>query len=236
MIEPERPLKRTDQIRADKEEARRLQAQFDEEAKLVREKAQQEIEAKTALIHSWGEIQSKFDADYQLAERLQAEEQAILIDKEKAKLFVQLLEKRKKHFTALRAHEKRNKPPTKLNREKLCLLISKIWLDTNMDTKVVEGSKTRIESSTKRTGEDLERESSKKQKVSSEQEAVEEEINDEQEKARLNECMQVVPKDLEVLYKLVMDKYGDTKPVDDLDLLLRGNLKIIFEPHVEDEV
>ncbi|GJT92066.1 hypothetical protein Tco_1080911 [Tanacetum coccineum] len=36
-----------------------------------------------------------------------------LTDEEKAKLFMELVEKRRKHFAALRAQEKRNRPPTK---------------------------------------------------------------------------------------------------------------------------
>nr|GEY40895.1 hypothetical protein [Tanacetum cinerariifolium] len=42
--------------------------------------------------------------------------------------------------------------------------------------------------------------------------------------------------DLEDLYKLVKAKYKSTRPVEDLDLLLWGDLKLMFEPHVEDEV
>ncbi|GJR92541.1 hypothetical protein Tco_0264715 [Tanacetum coccineum] len=42
--------------------------------------------------------------------------------------------------------------------------------------------------------------------------------------------------DLETLYKLVKAKYESTRPVEDLDLLLWGDLKIMFEPHVEDKV
>ncbi|GJU67743.1 hypothetical protein Tco_1254002, partial [Tanacetum coccineum] len=42
--------------------------------------------------------------------------------------------------------------------------------------------------------------------------------------------------DLETLYKLVKAKYGSTRPVEDLDLVLYGDLKIMFEPHVEDNV
>ncbi|GJS07849.1 putative ribonuclease H-like domain-containing protein [Tanacetum coccineum] len=53
------------------------------------------------------------DADYQLAERLQAQEQQELTIEEKSTLFVQLLEKRQKHFAAKRAKEKRNMPPTR---------------------------------------------------------------------------------------------------------------------------
>nr|GEU89007.1 reverse transcriptase domain-containing protein [Tanacetum cinerariifolium] len=53
------------------------------------------------------------DKDYQLAERLQAEEQQELNDKEKANLFMQFLEKMRKFFAAKRAKEKRNRPPTR---------------------------------------------------------------------------------------------------------------------------
>ncbi|GJV65555.1 hypothetical protein Tco_1476383 [Tanacetum coccineum] len=44
---------------------------------------------------------------------MQAEKQEKLSIEEKSKLFVQLLEARKKHFAAMRAQEMRNKPPTK---------------------------------------------------------------------------------------------------------------------------
>ncbi|GJR52962.1 hypothetical protein Tco_1403483 [Tanacetum coccineum] len=78
MIEPEKPLKKTEQIRLDEELAFKLQAKEAKQARLAREKEQEE-----------------------------------LIDEEKARLFIELLEKRKKHFAALRAQEKKNKPPTK---------------------------------------------------------------------------------------------------------------------------
>ncbi|GJZ13343.1 hypothetical protein Tco_0548573 [Tanacetum coccineum] len=38
--------------------------------------------------------------------------------------------------------------------------------------------------------------------------------------------------DLETLYKLVKAKYGLTRPVEDLDLILYGDLKKMFEPHI----
>ncbi|GKE54952.1 hypothetical protein Tco_1490108, partial [Tanacetum coccineum] len=38
MIEPEKPLKKKDQISFDEETAKRLQAEFDEEERLAREK------------------------------------------------------------------------------------------------------------------------------------------------------------------------------------------------------
>ncbi|GKC42156.1 hypothetical protein Tco_1059878 [Tanacetum coccineum] len=42
--------------------------------------------------------------------------------------------------------------------------------------------------------------------------------------------------DFETLWKLVKAKYGSTRPVEDLDLILYGDLKTMFEPHVEDQV
>ncbi|GKC22718.1 hypothetical protein Tco_1024868 [Tanacetum coccineum] len=53
------------------------------------------------------------------AERLQVEEQEELSVEERAKLFQQLLETRRKHFAAKRAEEKRNKPPTKAQQRKI---------------------------------------------------------------------------------------------------------------------
>nr|GEV01797.1 uncharacterized mitochondrial protein AtMg00810-like [Tanacetum cinerariifolium] len=109
--EPVKPKKK-DQIRNDEEAAKRLQAEFDEEERLAREKAKKEQEANIALIKTWDDIQAKIDVDYQLAERLQAQEQKELSDAKKATLFQQLLEKRIKNFTAKKAEQKRNKPPT----------------------------------------------------------------------------------------------------------------------------
>ncbi|GJX55991.1 hypothetical protein Tco_0285888, partial [Tanacetum coccineum] len=82
------------------------------------------------------------DADYQMAQQLQAEEQEQLSIEEKSKLFVQLLEARKKHFAEIRAREKRNKPPTQAQQRKLY-----------------------SEDSTKRAGTELEQEVAKKQKI-----------------------------------------------------------------------
>ncbi|GKE31248.1 hypothetical protein Tco_1450570 [Tanacetum coccineum] len=42
--------------------------------------------------------------------------------------------------------------------------------------------------------------------------------------------------DLETLWKLVKAKYGSTRAVEDLDLIIWGDLKTMFKPHVEDRV
>ncbi|GJU28744.1 putative ribonuclease H-like domain-containing protein [Tanacetum coccineum] len=110
MVEPE-PVKKISKkklLRLDEELTFKLQAE-EEEERLAREKAQQVEEANIA----WDNVQAKIDADYQLVQRLQAQEQDELNDEEKARLFVQFLEQRRKHFVAKRAEEKRNRPPTR---------------------------------------------------------------------------------------------------------------------------
>ncbi|GJV79707.1 hypothetical protein Tco_1515577 [Tanacetum coccineum] len=114
MIEPEVPLKRKDQVALDEDLARNLQAQLEaeiiEEERLARK---QEEEANIALIESWDNTQAMMKADFELAQRLQTEEQGEITIEERSRLFVELMNKRKKHFAKLRAEEKRRKPPTK---------------------------------------------------------------------------------------------------------------------------
>ncbi|GKD75086.1 hypothetical protein Tco_1333368 [Tanacetum coccineum] len=73
MIEFEKPLKKKDQIMYDQEVALNLQAQlqaeFKEEERLTRQK---EEESNIALIESWDNTQAMMDADYQMAQQLQA--------------------------------------------------------------------------------------------------------------------------------------------------------------------
>nr|GEW67225.1 hypothetical protein [Tanacetum cinerariifolium] len=107
MIETEVPLKKKEQMRIDEEYARKIQAEEQEAARLSR--AQQDEEAN----NSWDNMQAMMDVDRLLAERLQARERKEFSNVQKARLLAELIEKRKKHFDALRALEKRSKPPTK---------------------------------------------------------------------------------------------------------------------------
>ncbi|GJZ98031.1 hypothetical protein Tco_0670484 [Tanacetum coccineum] len=157
------------------------------------------------------------EADYELAQRLQVEEQGELTIKERLKLFVELMDKRKKHFAKLRAEEIRRKPPTKAQkRNQMCTYLKNIanykhsrlknksfkeiqmlfdntmnWVDSfvPMDTKVVEGSKSKAKGSSKRIGEELKSDNSKKQKID---ENVEAEVDDE---AEMKKHMEIVPND-----------------------------------------
>ncbi|GKC83467.1 hypothetical protein Tco_1139184 [Tanacetum coccineum] len=86
--EPVKPKKKDVHIKLDEEAAKKLQAEFDEEERLAREKD----EANVALTKEWDDIEAKIEADHELAQRLQAEEQEELSIEEKEKLFQQLLE------------------------------------------------------------------------------------------------------------------------------------------------
>ncbi|GJU51896.1 hypothetical protein Tco_1221451 [Tanacetum coccineum] len=212
MVEPEKPKKKKDQIEYDADVAQRLQAELDEEARLERER--EEESGKAANIAEWDDVQAMMDADYELAAKLQAEEQEELTIKEQSNLFMELMNERKKYFARLRAKEQRRKPPTKTQKrnlmstylknmagykhtqlknksfEEIQMLFEKemkrvdIFLD--MDAEFVKGSET-IESkvdravpklaarSSKRAAEEeLDQESSKRQKTGESSELAEE--------------------------------------------------------------
>ncbi|GKD57829.1 hypothetical protein Tco_1291216 [Tanacetum coccineum] len=76
-------------------------------------KGWQRKEKKDANIIEWDDVQAMIDADYELAARLQAEEQGELTVEEKSRLAMELIDKRKKHFARPRAEEQRRKPLTK---------------------------------------------------------------------------------------------------------------------------
>ncbi|GJR02027.1 hypothetical protein Tco_0525011 [Tanacetum coccineum] len=206
---------------------------------LAREKAQKVEEANIA----WDDIQAKFKADCQLAQRLQAQEQEELSYVEKATLFLQLLEKKRKYFAAKRAEEKRNRPPTKAQQR------------MKESSKKAE-AETAQESNSKRAGEALEQESSKKQKV-----------DDDKEIEELKQCMEIISDDRDdvtieaiplstksptiVDYKIykegkksyfqiiradVKARFKKTDPMNYMDIFLHLNLKTMFEHQLEDSV
>ncbi|GKE82086.1 hypothetical protein Tco_1552086 [Tanacetum coccineum] len=180
-LEHVKPMNKKDLIRLDEETALNLQAKFDEEERLAREKAEKE-EA--------------------------AQEQEELSIEEKATLFQQLLEKRRKHFAAKRAEEKRNKPPTKAQQKKImCTYLKNMEgyklndlklkdfdsiqemfdkafkrINTFEDfrTKLVEGKE-------KRAGTELIQETTKKQKV-----------EDNKETTELKQLKKIIPDEDEV--------------------------------------
>ncbi|GJW32820.1 hypothetical protein Tco_0052852 [Tanacetum coccineum] len=117
MVEPKKPKKKKDQIEYDADVAQRLQAELDEKSRLERER--KEKASKATNIVEWDDVQAMMDADYELAAKLQAEEQGEISIEERSKLFVELMNERKKYFARLRAEEQRRKPPTKTQKKNL---------------------------------------------------------------------------------------------------------------------
>ncbi|GJW00696.1 hypothetical protein Tco_1555947, partial [Tanacetum coccineum] len=172
VVEHVKPMKRLKHIRLDEEITFKLQAEEEEEEeRLAREKAQQTKEANIA----WDDVQAKIEADYQLAQRLQAQEQEELTNEEKARLFVQFLEQRRKHFAAKRAKEKRTYHQQELKKGVSCLV--------EESSKKAEAEIAQ-ESSSKRAGDELEQENAKKQKV-----------DEDKEITKLQSLIEVVPDD-----------------------------------------
>ncbi|GJS66602.1 retrovirus-related pol polyprotein from transposon TNT 1-94 [Tanacetum coccineum] len=265
--------KKKDLIRLDEEIASKLQAKFDEEERLAREKE-----------------------EANLAQRLQAEEQEQFTTERKATLFKELIKQRRKHFAAKRAKEKRKKPPTQAQQRKImCTYLKNMEGKKPKDLKnksfdsiqkmfdrafkkvntFVEFRTDLVEGSSKRAGDELEQEVTKKQKVDDVQEIAE--VDDDQETTKIKELMEIFPdeeevsidaillatkpptivdwknhkegkkiyyqiiradrslkiylvfshmlksfnrEDLETLWKLIKAKYGSTRLVEALDLIL----------------
>ncbi|GJT37380.1 hypothetical protein Tco_0937245 [Tanacetum coccineum] len=181
MQEPEKPVKvkGKDQIKYDADVAQRLQEELDEEVRLERER--EEEASKATNIVEWDDVQAMMDADYELAAKLQAEEQGEISIEERSRLFVELMDKRNKHFEKLRAEKK---PPTKTQKrnimstylknmagykhtqlknksfEEIQMLFEKemkrVNIFVDMDAELVKGKEIREESSSKIAGDELE--------------------------------------------------------------------------------
>nr|GEW16717.1 hypothetical protein [Tanacetum cinerariifolium] len=153
-----------------------MQAKLEEEERIARQK---EEEANIALIESWDNTQAMMDEDYELAARLKEKERRELTIEEKLRLFVELINKRKKYFARLRAEKIRSKPPTKTQkRNQMC---------TYLKNMVVEG-RSQAKGSKKRTRKELDEVSVKRQK-----------LEDDAEKVELKLCLEIVPKDDEAI-------------------------------------
>ncbi|GJV70901.1 hypothetical protein Tco_1490896 [Tanacetum coccineum] len=172
MQKPERPLAEKDQVALDEDLARNLQAQL--EAELIEEEMlarKHEEEANIALIKSWDNTQAMMKADFDLAQRLQTEEQGEITIEERSRLFIELMNKRKKHYAMLRAEEKRRKPPTKAQKRNQMSTYLKKHGRVNtfilMDSEEVK-SKKGTEESSKGIKDELKSDKSKKAEISNE--------------------------------------------------------------------
>ncbi|GJX85863.1 hypothetical protein Tco_0336637 [Tanacetum coccineum] len=169
IVEPEleKKIGRKTQIQLDEELAFKIhteeQAQLE---KMQRERVEQEESSRAVVIEELYSIQAMIEADEQLVARLQAKEQEQFFIEEKSRMLVEMIVERKRFFAAQRAAEQRSKPPTKAQiRNRMCTYLKNMGgykHNQLKGRKVVKDSETRTEESSKRAGDDLESDNSKK--------------------------------------------------------------------------
>ncbi|GKE65241.1 hypothetical protein Tco_1519402 [Tanacetum coccineum] len=201
-----------------------------------------------------------------LLKRLQAKEQEELTIEEKSKLFVQLLEARKKYFAAKRAEEKRNRPPTKDQQRSIMYTYLKNmvgWKPKDLKNKSFANIQELFDKAMKRVNtfidmdtklvevDELEQEKAKKQKV-----------DEDKETTELQSLMKVIPDEEEVAvdaiplatkppsivdykilkegkisyYQIIRADGSSKRPEEGYERVLWGDLKTMFKHHVEDLV
>ncbi|GKC20391.1 hypothetical protein Tco_1022541 [Tanacetum coccineum] len=228
-----------------------LQAELEEEERLERQKEED------VNIVEWDNVQAMIDADYELAARLQEQEHEELTIEERSKMFVELIDKRKNHFARLRVEEQRRKLQTKSQKRSQMSTYMKhmagykqnqlnqlLLLEYGYRVGKRELKKAEMvqESSSKRAGEELESDNSKKQKLD---ENVEAEVDDEAEMKKHMEIVyddefQIIRadgslrryssmikmlqnidrEDLETVWKLVKAKHENTRPEEAYERVL----------------
>ncbi|GJR06735.1 ribonuclease H-like domain-containing protein [Tanacetum coccineum] len=261
MVEPEKPLKKKDQIALDEEYAFRLHAEEQAELERVqRERDAQEEASRAAVIKELDNIQAMIEADEQLAARLQTEEQEQFSIEQKSRMLVEMIAERKRFFAAQRAAEQRSKPPTKAQiRNRMCTylknmggykhnqlkgrsyeeiqkLFDKIYQQVNtfipMDSDVVEGSK--------KAKADTEQESSTKRAVPEDGDDVTIDATPLSTRSPNIVDYKIYKEGKKSFFQIiredVKDRFKKTEPENYTDNYLLLTLKTMFEHHFEDSI
>ncbi|GJW54481.1 hypothetical protein Tco_0098566 [Tanacetum coccineum] len=241
--EPVKKLSKKDQLMLDEELAFKLQAEEKEEERLAREKSQQIEEAN---IVSWDNVQAMIDADYQMAQQMQAEEQEKLSIEEKSKLFNNQLKNKsfddiQKLFDKAMKKSTSKRADTELEQES----IKKQKVDE--DKEIVELQRLiEVVPDKKEVAIDAIPWAAKPPSI------VDYKIYKEEKKTyyqiiRAGGSLKMYlvfshmlksfdKEDLETLWKLVKAKHESTRPEEGYERVLWGDLKIMFDPHVKDQV
>ncbi|GJT95977.1 hypothetical protein Tco_1091495 [Tanacetum coccineum] len=191
MVEEPLKMKKKDQVLFDEQEAIRLQAQFDEEARIVREKE----EANAALIAQCNDIQDKKRRKHFVAKREEERRNRPPTKAQQRSIMCTYL----KNMAGWKPKDLKTKSFANVQ-ELFDKAMKRVNISVDMDTELVGGSEVRAEgsktiaqeSSLKRAGDELEQDKSKKQKLD---EKVEVEVDDAKEAEELKQCLEVVPDD-----------------------------------------
>ncbi|GKE48243.1 hypothetical protein Tco_1479501, partial [Tanacetum coccineum] len=238
--EPEKPVKvkRRDQglaqIESDAELAQRLHEE--ELAELDRaQKERQKQEATSAVLAvEFNEIQARIDTDHELAVRLTHEEQEKYTIEERARLLVEFFERRKKQLAAERVEtdseeesSKKHKLEEDNNVEKEELRASMYVVprdDVVIDVESLTTKYPIVDWKTHILNENMMYYQIIRAYGSPKNYKIFSDMLDDFDR-----------KDVIDLHRLINERYETTSP-DGYDLLLWGDLKILFEPNEEDEI
>ncbi|GJX86815.1 putative reverse transcriptase domain-containing protein [Tanacetum coccineum] len=207
-------------------------------------------EANIDLLESWDNTQAVMEADFELAQRLQAEEQGEITIEERSRLFVELTEKRKKHFASLRAQEKGSKPPTKAQKRNTMSTYLKNmagYKHNQLKSKSYDENQDMFDREMKRVNTFVDMNT--------------ELVKGNQDEAEMKRHIKIV-KDDEVAidaiplatkppvivdykidkdgrmgyFKLIRADGSSKRPEDDYERVLWGDLKVMFEPDIKSDV
>ncbi|GKE36914.1 hypothetical protein Tco_1460319, partial [Tanacetum coccineum] len=239
------------------EEALRLQEQLKEEE--MQRIARVQEEASTFNTEEWDNIQAQIEADEELALRLQAQEREEYFEADKAILLIELINERKRNVTQQRAEQRKNKPMTQAQqRTYMCNYIKHIGSHTLQQLKKL--SFDEIKDLKRDAEQELNQESSKREKIGEGSEPAEEskdKESDELSQEQLQQLIIIVPEeemnvealqtkypiidwenfdrdDLVKLWDLVRKRFSLTKPIDDKEKALWVELKRLFKPYTGD--
>ncbi|GJZ29528.1 hypothetical protein Tco_0574175 [Tanacetum coccineum] len=272
MNEPElvKKLSKNDQLRLDEELAFRLQAE-EEEERLAREQAQQIIEANTAWDDIRAKVEADYQLAQRLHDEEQ--EQYTDEEKEKffcefldqrRKFFAAKRAAAKRNKPPTQAQQRKLYSTYLKNmkgytlkqlkgfkfeviKDMFDIVFKRVNTFVDHEKELIEESSKKgeneKESSSKRTGEELESEKSKKQKLDEKVEAV---VDAAKEAEELKQCFEIVSDDgddvtvdatplfVKMPIRIVKVRFKKTEPVNYMDTFLHLNLKTIFKHYLKD--
>ncbi|GKB78222.1 hypothetical protein Tco_0945117 [Tanacetum coccineum] len=180
------------------------------------------------------DIQARIDAYYELAEKLQAQEREELSIEEKSKLLVELMDKRKKYFAKLRAEEKRRKPLTQAQKRKQMSTYLKNMAGYTLKEK--EAALEQESSSKRQKIDEHEKEEDLKQlmKIADDKEIAVDAIPLATKPLTIVD-LNIVKEGKKSYYNVIRADGQSKRPDEDYERVLYGDLKTMFDPHVEDK-
>ncbi|GKB37740.1 hypothetical protein Tco_0882682, partial [Tanacetum coccineum] len=250
MVEDPLKMKKKDQISFVQQEAMRLQAEFDEEARIAREKE----EVNVALIAQWNDTQDKKRRKFFAAKRAEKKRNRPPTKAQQRSIICTYM----KNMAGWKPKDLKNKSFANVQ-ELFDKAMKRVNTFVDMDTELVEGSKKAEE-------EVIEKSSSKRAVIPDEEEVEVDAISlttkppiivdwkiikegkigyfqiirADGSSKRYSSMIQMLKnfdmEDLETLWKLMKAKYGSTRQEEGYEKVLWGDLKTMFEPDVESPV